>query len=114
MSNMSELSIAAATTRHEGSTALDDLAHELAHTVALYVDRGASYETMCLLANRFGDASFVVVESSRRGCSFEQLPMVIANEYLSLHAEVSDTYKKQAELLRDWKRAQRGIEVLGC
>lgn len=49
MSYMSELSIAAATTRHEGPTILDDLAHRIAHAAVHYHLGDGSTETYTVL-----------------------------------------------------------------
>ncbi len=49
MSYMSELSIAAATTRNEGPTVLDDLAHRLAHAAVDYHIGNSSAESYTAL-----------------------------------------------------------------
>ena len=117
MSNMSELSIAAATTRNEGPCGMDTLAHELAHVALQYVDArdatGVDYGRLRDFAHRFGDAVFVMEQGQERNCLISRLPTILAHEHALLCADDTSATADRTRKLDEFKRAIRGLQALG-
>lgn len=118
MSNMSELSIAASTTRNEGPCGMDTLAHELAHVALQYVTTQGTtaidYARLRDYAHRFGDAVFVMEQSTERNCLIVRLPAVLAQEFAHLCADDNSSTVDRDRKLNEFKRAIRGLQALGA
>ena len=114
MSNMSELSIAASTTRNEGPDSMDVLAHELAHMTLAYIKNTVTYSELCDASVKFRDAWFVIDESISRHVKPDRLPDILANEF-ALMESLTDgrNYTECRDKLRDWQRARDGLVALG-
>lgn len=114
MSNMSELSISAATTRNEGPDSMDVLAHELAHMTLAYITDKVTYSELYDASTRFSDAVFVIEESSSRHVRPERLADILATEFAFLESITEGRdYNKCRDKLNEWQRARRGLGILG-
>lgn len=108
MSYMSELSIAAATTHHEGPSSLDLLAHEVAHAAVAYLGTGYTedgYRVFKELTYKFEKIHKVITMCEEHRCTPRMLKDVlsglIAAEYCQPGAEVS--FDKLNELREQYR-----------